>query len=544
MARLIDQGAAQGDMTFVIHTGLLMLGVVALGAVFATTRNISASIASQSLGADLREDLFVKIQSLSITQMERYEGGSLVTRNTNDITQLTNFINGLMRIFFKAPIVLIGAIVMSIRLSRQTIPIILPIVIMISIVIVLSMRLTYPRFAKVQLSLDQLNTTMREYLSGIRLVKAFRRFQTEEKRFDEANDRLTEDTVKANQILVVLSPFMTFFVNVGIAVVLYVGSFWMSNDQIQIGSVMAFISYMSQILFSIGMISNVLNMFVRVKTSNERIREVMLETVENSTDHTYSQLNLDSHQEPLSDRAFIQFDQVGFSYAESTGQAALHNVNLTIQKGEIIGVIGSTGSGKSTITSLLMGFYPVTVGAIRISGQLIQDITTKTLHQTIAIVPQAASLFSGTIKDNIKWGNYDATDKEVIEASKCAQAHEFISLMSEGYDSVLGQAGVNLSGGQKQRISIARALIRKPQILILDDCTSALDVITEAKVKKGIRTYFEEITCLLITQRVTTAMTCDRILVLENGEQVGFATHDELMKENSVYQDIYRSQLG
>ena len=551
MSNLVDNGAVKGDLNYVLRTALIMLAITGAGAVFAITRNISASVASQSFGAELRNDMFAKIQSLSVDNMDRFEGGSLITRMTNDVIQLQNFVNGMMRIFFKAPIMCAGAIVMAATLNWRTIPVIVPVIILVAFVIAVSMRLTYPRFAKVQQALDRLNTTMREYLAGIRLVKAFRRFKEEEQRFSDANNTLADNTVKANKILAVFSPLMSLVVNLSIALIIFTGAHWVDMKDMEVGQIMAFITYMTQILNSLGMISNVLNTFVRVKTSNERIRMVFDADADDNANYanydSVGKRRAVSANVEMADGdnvAHIVFDNVGFEYKGSTGQAALSGLNFEVERGETLGVIGPTGSGKSTLAALLMHFYAATKGKILISGVSIDEMPESVLRSQSAIVPQTASLFTGTIKENILWGREDASDAQVEEASEAAEAHGFITAMPEGYNTLIGQSGVNLSGGQKQRVSIARALIRRPEILTFDDCTSALDVITEAKVKRAIRHFSENMTCILITQRINTAMTCDKILVLDSGNQAGFGTHNELMETCPVYRDIYMSQIG
>ena len=542
MSRLIDEGAVKGDLSYVIRTGFIMLGIAGTGAVFAMVRNVSASVASQKFGADLRHDTFAKIQSLSAEDIDRFEGGSLVTRMTNDITQIQNFTNGMMRIFFKSPIMCIGAIIMAATLNYRTIPIIIPVAALVGLVIAMSMKLTYPRFSRVQQSLDKLNTTMREYLVGIRLVKAFRRFKEEESRFSVSNDALADNTIKANKILAVFSPMMALCANFGIAVIIFLGARWIDIGDMQVGEIMAFITYMTQILNSLGMISNVLNMFVRVKTSHERVREIFdagdntsVNTKKNIDEENILKNNAKSH---------IIFDNVSFEYKGATGQAALSALSFSVERGKTLGIIGPTGSGKSTLAALLMKFYSASKGEIRVSDIPVDKIPESILRSRIAIVPQTASLFTGTIKENILWGRENATDTQIEEASKTAEAHEFIKASPEGYATMIGQHGVNLSGGQKQRISIARALIREPEILVLDDCTSALDVMTEAKVKHAIKSFSDDMTCILITQRINTAMTCDKILVLDSGNQAGVGSHGELMETCEVYRDIYMSQIG
>ncbi|MCL2160087.1 MAG: ABC transporter ATP-binding protein, partial [Oscillospiraceae bacterium] len=368
MSRLIDEGAAKKDLAYVTRLGLLMLAVAGAGAVFALVRNISASRASQGFGADIRSDMFSKMQSFSVEEMDAFEGGSLVVRMTSDITQLQNFAGGMMRIFFKAPIMCIGAIIMASTLNYRTLPIIAPIIAAVAFVIALTMRLTYPRFAKVQKALDRLNTTMREYLAGVRLVKAFGSYELEENRFSGANGELAENTIKAGQTLAIFSPFMALFVNCGIAAIIFLGAGWVSSGQMQVGAIVAFVTYMAQILGSLGMISNVLNMFVRVKTSNDRIREVFL-----SQDEAHNRQDT-GEKTGAKSGAHIAFEGVGFEYRGSTGQAALSGLGFFVEKGETLGVIGPTGSGKSTLAALLMRFYPASSGAIYISGKNIESL--------------------------------------------------------------------------------------------------------------------------------------------------------------------------
>ena len=540
MSRLIDNGAAVGDLDYVLRMGLVMLGVTGLGALFAMSRNYTAAHASQAFGADLRHDLFEKIQLLSVADMDRFEGGSLVTRMTNDITQMTNFVNGMMRVFFKAPVMCVGSIVMATALNVRTAFVVVPVVILVGFVIAISMKLTYPRFAKVQQALDRLNTSMREYLAGIRLVKAFRRFREEESRFALANEGLTDETVKAGRVLAVLSPCMGLTVNLGLAAMLFLGARWVGSGDMRVGEIVAFVTYMTQLLSSLGHVSNVLNMFVRVKTSHERIGEIFAidtprpfgaPSSEEGGYGCFEPSHEKSRKSPPPQRGVAEGRGVCFSYPGSTGQAALEDISFSLERGQPLGIIGPTGSGKSTLAALLMRFYDVSQGELHING-------------TVAIVPQTATLFTGTVRENLLWGKEDATDGEIERAARAAQAHGFVVAMPEGYDSLIGQGGVNLSGGQKQRISIARALLRGPEILILDDCTSALDSLTEMKVRRALKEISETMACVVITQRVSAAMACDNILVLENGRQAGFGTHTTLMEDCPVYRDIYISQIG
>ena len=561
MARLIDDGAVHGDMTIVLHTGLWMMGIVALGAVFAVTRNIVSSVVSQNFGTELRDDLFVRIQAMEPDEIDAFDSGSLITRLTNDVSVIQNFVNGMMRIFFKAPVMCVGAIVMAITMDWRSLPIILPVVSLVFILIAVTMKVAYPRFARVQGALDRLNTTMREYLSGIRLVKAFRRFAGEEQRFSHANDELMQSTVHASEITAILSPFLALIVHAGLAAILYVGARAVGAGDLRVGQVMAFVSYMTQILTGLNMISMILNQFVRVKASHIRLLEVLgkerggesgscvksQETADSSgTDHELStdesSISVDCSVDSALFRQEIRVKNLSFRYRNSTGEAALSCLSFSVGFGESLGIIGSTGSGKSTIAALLMRFYEPSEGEIWVGSMPLRAVSRTQWRNHITMVPQTPMLFSGTIRENILWGKESATEEEIREAARASMAEEFIDTSPKGFDTLIGQSGVNLSGGQKQRLSIARALVRKPDFLVLDDCTGALDVITESRVREALRQ--RDLTCVWITQRISSAMFCDRILVLDEGRSVGFGSHADLMDSCSVYRDIYLSQIG
>ena len=564
MSLLVDNGALRGSSQEVWRYGSIMLGVAMTGLCFAMVRNYIAAHVSQRFAAELRLDLFKKIHSLSSYGIDSFEGGSLITRETNDITQLQNFVNGLMRIFAKAPFICIGALVMAASLSLRTMPIIVPIIAAVFIVISICMKLAYPRFEKMQDALDRVNTSVREYLAGIRLVKAFRRFRDEEARFEHANDSLANTAIKANRILAVFSPFMAFFVNFGVAAILWFGSIWVDYGDMQVGQIIAFVSYMASILTSLNMISNTLNMFVRVRASHRRIAEVFntepqsaaeqcneesgIENAETGdggcegleirrTSVSVKQLEMEKRDAP-----HIELRGVGFQYRGSTGQPALLDISFTLIKGETLGIIGSTGSGKSTLAALLLRLYEPTDGEIFVNGASLAGLGEAEWRSRVAIVPQAPALFTGTLRENIAWGKMNATDDEIELSARDAQAYGFIASFGDGFDRQIGQAGAGLSGGQKQRLSIARALVRNPELLVLDDCTSALDVLTEAAVKDALAQ--RPMTIVFITQRVATARGCDKILVLENGSMAGFGAHNELKSSCPVYRDIYRSQIG
>ncbi|MCP8969332.1 ABC transporter ATP-binding protein [Ectobacillus ponti] len=533
MAHIIDVGIANQDMGYVLRMGGLMLGITALGATAASTRNIVSSRVSQHFGADLRLDLFQKVQSLSFTSIDKLDRASLVTRLTNDVTQVQMFVNGLMRIFVKAPLLCLGGLIMAARLNAHLGLVLAVVVPVVALLIVLNMKLGFPLFAKVQQALDRVNGVMREYLSGVRVVKAFNRFDYEVEKFQRTNADLQAVSVSAARMMAIFSPAIMLVVNLGIVIVLWIGGSRVDSGQMQVGEIVAFINYMTQILFSLMMISMVFTMFVRAKASAERIGEVFREPAP-----------ADAEMAPLpAGQGRIDFRDVSFSY-EGTSAPVLKHISFTCLPGETLAIIGSTGSGKSSLVHLLPRFYEVDSGSIQIDGVDIRQMNAGQLRQKIAIVPQKATLFTGTVTENIRWGKEDAAAEEVEQAARIAQAHDFIAALPEQYNARIGQGGVNFSGGQKQRLSIARALVRKPEILILDDSTSAVDVATEANMRQSLKEYAEGLTCILIAQRITSVMDADRILVLDRGEIAGIGTHEELLASCSVYQEICRSQFG
>lgn len=534
MARIIDEGVKSSQVGTVIKLGLLMLTITAFGACFATTRSILSSKVSQSFGADLREDVFAKIIKFSEISADKIESGSLITRMTNDTSQVTQFINGLMRIFFKAPITCIGSIILAVMLSLQLSLILFLVVVIVATFIVLSMKMSYERFARVQYAIDKVNGVVQEYLMGIRLVKAFGRYEDEEAKFEDANTDLTNKSVSSQLVITYFSPLMSLTVSIGIASILYIGSILFGHGEIEVGKVAAFINYMTQILASLITITNVFNTFVRTKASVERINDVL----NSEEDFKGSEKTIKYSSGEL------EFDDVTFAYPNGSGIPALKNLTFKINQGETLAIIGPTGSGKSTLAWLSLRFYNLEKGTIYFNGMDIKTIDTHTLRENIAFAPQKSMLFTGTVAGNIAWGNPKASKKEIIEAARVAQADEFIQNIPDRYESILGQSGVNLSGGQKQRISIARALLKKSPVLILDDCTSALDAVTEAKVRHGLKTVEAGKTVILITQRIGTAMSADKILVLDNGVKVGFGNHIELLQSCKTYQEIFDSQIG
>lgn len=537
MARIIDVGVKNKDINYVVNMGLVMLLITGFGAVFALNRSILASKVSQHFGADLREGLFKKINTFSFENIDKFNRASLITRVTNDVNQVQIFINGLMRIFVKAPLLCIGSIIMAVRLNASMSIIIICVMPIIITIIMVNMKKGYPHFRKVQNSLDKVNSIVREYLSGIRVVKAFNRFDYEKDKFDIYNNELLNSSTDAMRVMCFFTPAITLVVNVAIVIVIWIGGIRVSNGKMQVGEIVAFINYMGQILSSLIMISYILNTFVRVKASSERIQQVFNEEsniVQRELGSTIKDEN----------NTCIEFHNVCFSYNKEVKNYNIRNISFEFSRGETVGIIGPTGSGKTTVVNLIPRFYDVDCGSIKIGGNNIKDIDLKDLRNKIAIVPQKNILFTGTIMENIKWGNENATLEEVERVAKIADAHNFICGFKDGYNTMIGQGGVNVSGGQKQRISIARALIKNPKILILDDSTSAVDANTELKIKTGLKEKLNNLICIIIAQKITSVMDADKIIVLDNGEIVGNGKHKELMKNCSVYKDIFISQMG
>ncbi|WP_248925158.1 ABC transporter ATP-binding protein [Paenibacillus hamazuiensis] len=536
MSKIVDVGVANSDLHFVLRMGGLMLLITAMGAVAASMRNILATLVSQAFGAELRGDLFKKIQSLTFESIDKFERASLVTRLTNDVTQVQNFMNGLMRIFVKAPLICIGSLIMATRLDPQLAIVLAVVVPIVALLIIFNLKLGFPLFINVQRALDRVNGAMREYLSGVRVVKAFNRFDFEVDKFNKTNEEYQSRTIRAMRTMAVFNPAIMLTVNFGIIAVIWLGGLGVSRGDMQVGHIIAFINYMTQILFSLMMISMVFNMFIRAKASAGRIGEVF----EQSNDMTWKE----NAGVGTAVKGRVDFENVTFSYEGTSGLPAVKNVNLTVLPGETVGIIGSTGSGKSSLVSLIPRFYDAVSGSVKVDGVDVRDVDPKILREKIALVPQKTVLFTGTVTENIRWGKEDASAEEIEAAARMAEAHDFIASFPEGYNTMLGQRGVNFSGGQKQRVSIARALVRRPEILILDDCTSAVDVATEARIKEALKTYAKDLTCILIAQRITSVMDADKIVVMDNGEIVGIGKHHELMRSCLVYQEIFQSQVG
>lgn len=531
MSNIINTGINQASLSKVYYWGMLMLIVTVLGACFAITRSILASKVSQRMGADLRYDLFEKIVYFSELSTDKIESGSLITRMTNDTSQIIQFVNGIMRIFLKAPITCIGSIILASMLNFKLSLIIYSTVAVVAILIIVSMRLSYPRFYKLQKAMDNVNSVVQEYLIGVRLVKAFGTYDKETDKFEKANTDLMQKGISSQIVITLVSPLITLAVGIGTVIVIYIGSRLFTLNLAKIGDITAFTIYMAQILTSLIMITNIFNTFVRTKASTARIKEVFDCDGEFTHSGEIKELNGD-----------IDFKNVTFAYPKGSGVPAIKDLSFSIKSGQNLAIIGPTGSGKSTIAWLLLRFYDVNSGQILVNGCDIKELSIDSVRNNIAIVPQKPMLFSGSIGENIRWGNKEATDEMLHQAADMAQAG-FIENMQGGYESLLGSSGVNVSGGQKQRISLARGILKNSSILILDDATSALDALTEAKVRENLNSKTRNQTVITITQRCGTAMFADQILVMDNGIKVGYGTHNQLMEHCEVYRDIYKTQI-
>lgn len=531
MSFIVDRGIKNASIRQIFFFGLCMLGIAIIGAICAIMRNHFASRVSQTIGRELRRDMYHNVQLLSMENIDRLRPASIITRITNDVAQIQEFINGIMRIMVKAPLTCVGAILLIMLQTPGQAPVMVVILLIVAVLVFGNMRIGYPRFGAVQRRLDRLNSVTREFLSSVRVVKAFHAEQEEMEKFEDVSLALSYANTSALRTMAIFSPFISLTVNFGIVLLLWISG---NEQSTQIGRLMASVNYMTQVLFSVGMISNALNTAVRAVASSERIQEVLKEKP--------AQL---IPEKPLMPdiRGDIRFEQVCFAYA-GAGKEALHKINVHIHSGETVGIIGSTGSGKTTLVNLIPRFYDAVSGKLWIDGCDITQIDIKQLRMAVAVVPQKALLFSGTVRENLQWGCEEAKEDELYRAAQIACADAFIKQSAQGYDTLLGQEGVNLSGGQKQRLSLARALVRNPRILILDDCTSALDARTESDVLKGLREMTGSTTVLLVSQRISTVMYADHILCLDNGHLQGYGTHEELINSCKTYQEIYHSQIG
>ncbi|PLR86855.1 ABC transporter ATP-binding protein [Bacillus canaveralius] len=534
IAKIIDEGILRENLPVVMFWGAVMVAFSIIAFAAGVTNSFYASHVSQSFGYDVRESLFNKVQSFSFANFNRFPAASLVTRMTNDVTQIQNTVFMSLRIALRAPLLVIGGVMMAFAVNVK-LALILAIALPILFVFLLwLMKKGRSLFKSVQSKLDGVNNVMRENLVGMRLIKAFLRRGHEGNRFKKANQDLMEWTVSALRMMEMAIPVLLFVMNLSIIAVLWFGTVDVSTGKMQVGEVVAIVNYATRITGAFSMFSWIMMAFSRAQASAERMSEVL---------ETEIDLYDSEHLDPsiIVEEGKLKFDHVSFQYPESC-IPILDDVSFRVKKGETVAILGATGAGKSSLFQLIPRLYDVTSGAIYIDDHDITMMKLDHLRRKIGFVPQEALLFTGTVKDNIAWGKEDATIKEIIEAAKSAQIHETINKLPKKYDTIVGQKGVNLSGGQKQRIAIARALVRKPRILLLDDSTSALDLVTEAKLLEAIKKY--PCTTLIITQKISTAMEADHIILLEEGKLLEKGSHASLLKHSSLYRSIFQSQYG
>ncbi|GGH66614.1 ABC transporter ATP-binding protein [Paenibacillus silvae] len=534
MADIVNFGIVKGDVPYIWKIGGFML-LIAIGG---TTCSIIASyLSSRTAGGfakQLRSRVFRHVENFSLQEFDKLGTASLITRTTNDITQVQNVLTMMLRMMIMAPMMCIGGIFMAVSQDAKLSTIFLVVLPVLAGAIALIGSKGFPLFKQIQKKLDRLNLVLREQLTGIRVVRSFNRGEHERVRFNEANTELRDASIKVNVLMATVMPVMMLVMNFSMIAILYFGGLRIDGGHMNIGALIAFVQYAMQIMFSLIMVSMIFVMIPRASASAERINEVL-----------DMQPDLSDPVEPSTMKSMqgtIEFDHVTFRYPGAEN-AALSDISFTARSGETTAIIGGTGSGKTTLLSLIPRFYDVTEGTVRVNGTDVRELRQEELRSKIGFVPQKAVLFTGTIAENIRHGKDDASMDEVIHAARTAQAENFISEMKDGYDSLIAQGGNNVSGGQKQRLSIARALVRRPDIYIFDDSFSALDFKTDAKLRAALKSETTEAAVLIVAQRVSTVMDADRILVMDEGQIVGSGTHKELLENNEVYREIVSSQL-
>ena len=515
-------------ITMVITALLMMAGGVG-GAYFAIK-------ASTGFANDLRKDMFKQIQKFSFKNIDQFNTGSLVTRLTNDITQVQNIIQMMMRMALRAPGMLIGALIMAFSLNARLALTILCVIPLLATAIYLIMKIAFPRFTIMQQKLDALNTTTQENLTNIRVVKSFVREKYEEEKFKKANRDLKESTIKAIKVMIFTMPVMTLAMNITTLAVVWFGGNQIVAGSMTPGVLTAFVNYVVQILMSLMMVSMIILSSSRALASAKRINEVLCTEIDLTDENA-------TRKDAKVRYGKVEFRNVFFKYYKNNEKWVLENINLILNPGESVGIIGSTGSGKSSLVQLIPRLYDADQGEVLVDDVNVKDYSLKNLREGVGIVLQKNILFSGTIKENLKWGDENASDEEIYRCAESAQAHGFISSFQNGYDTELGQGGVNVSGGQKQRLCIARALLKKPKILILDDSTSAVDTATEAKIRECFNNELKGTTKIIIAQRISSVINADKIVVLDDGKIAGIGTHEELMQTCEAYSEIYYSQM-
>lgn len=534
MSQIVDDGVLGKNMSVIIGSGALMLLFLVIGGGCGIAASAFSGIASQSFARDLRIDTFKKVMGLSFQQTDKFTTGSLVTRLTTDITAVQQMLDFLLRGVVRDILLFFGGIIMMLTLNIRfglILVIALPIEIVIMIII---LKKANPYYSVVAQKLDNVNCVVQENVTGARVVKAYVREGYEQNRFDTANDELMRSNLKVATLTAILSPILMIILNLSVVAVIMIGGLEVDAAKMHVGEVMAAITYLTQVLHGVMMLSMMFQTAARAAASAKRINEVL---------DTEPVIKSGSETGLYTKRGTVTFENVSFSYPDTKGRPVIENFSLDIKQGESVAILGATGSGKSSLVNLIPRFYDTTEGTVYVDGTDVREFSLDELRRKVGIVLQKSELFSGTVKDNLLWGDKNATDEDIQNAARIAQADEFVSKMPDAYDSRIAEKGASLSGGQKQRLSISRAVLKKPEILILDDSTSALDLATEAKLRAGLDEQMDQTTLIIIAQRIASIKNCDRIAVLDHGRLCGCDTHENLLKTCSVYKDIYDSQV-
>lgn len=534
MSMVVDKGIVTGDTAYILSIGLRMLFVALLSTISMIVSSYLSSKVAMGVGRDLRGKVFSHVESFSLAEFEQVGTSSLITRTTNDITQLQQLTIMALRMMMRAPLMLAGGLIMAFSKNRELSMVLLVSMPILVVAVILVGKKAFPLFKNVQIKIDRMNLVLREKLTGVRVIRAFNRVDYEEERFADSNKDLADTALAVERLMITLFPLINLILNFATIAVVWFGSKQVDMGNMFIGDIMAFIQYVMLTMFSLIMFSVIFMVIPRAAASADRINEVL--DIEPSI--------VDEREiKEIGDLETLSFENVEFSYPGAENPT-LCDINFQAKIGETVAIIGGTGSGKSALINLLPRFFDVAEGAIKLNGVDIRELSQDDLRSRIGLVPQKAVLFTGSIKDNIRQGKEDATDEEIIHAAKIAQAEEFINELEEGYDSFVAQGGTNYSGGQKQRLSIARAVVRKPEIYVFDDSFSALDFKTDAKLREALEEETTESIVIIVAQRVSTVKDADTIIVLDDGRMAGVGTHQELMKESEVYKEIVRSQYS
>jgi ATP-binding cassette subfamily B multidrug efflux pump len=535
--RIIDQGIHGQSQAVVLQTSLIMLGVSLLSAIFAVAQNYYSVRVGESVARDIREALFLKIQSFSFGNLDHFTTGKLMVRLTSDASAVQRIVQISLRIGTRAPLLMIGSLILMFNTNRELALTMLPLLLLTSTLIVFFSLKMEPLYRLVQQKLDMLNTVLQENIAGVRVVKAFVRAEHESQRFEETNEAFTQRNIRVMQFMATMSPVLTIFVNIGMVAVIWAGGLQAMRGDMTEGQIVAFTNYLLTTMGPLTMMVMLSNTWANGIASMQRIDEVL---------DTVPEVQEIENPLPLPEDAQgrVAFENAAFSYDGGNEELVLKDINLVAEPGQTVAILGATGAGKSSLVNLIPRFYDVSQGRVLVDGMDIRQLDQESLVSHVGIVPQETVLFSGSVRDNIRYGRPTASDEEVIAAAKAAQAHEFIVNLPQGYDTHIEERGVNLSGGQKQRIAIARAILTQPKILILDDSTSSVDVETETKIQTSLEEIMHDSTNFVVAQRISTVLNADKIVVLDKGNIAAQGTHSELMKSSTIYREIYDSQLG